>query len=105
MNNLNINFSQIYNDILKTIIQVFDANKLNIGKDMKNNCTFQLFGFDIILDSKLKPYILEINAKPSMTPYNNKDLIYKSKIIEDIFNILKIIKISDKNLFDKIYSF
>ena len=34
----------------------------------RNNC-FEVFGFDILLDSKYKAWLLEINDHPSMNPY------------------------------------
>lgn len=32
-----------------------------------NNMCFEVLGMDVILDSKLKPYLLEVNHSPSFT--------------------------------------
>lgn len=34
---------------------------------------FQIFGFDIMLDDNVKPWLLEINVGPSMDSYNCKN--------------------------------
>jgi tubulin polyglutamylase TTLL6/13 len=33
--------------------------------DQENSLCFEIHGFDMILDHKLKPYILEVNAQAS----------------------------------------
>lgn len=61
---------------------------------------FHLIGFDVLIDSNLKPWILEINANPSLdiTTINiingikkvensNLDIFVKTKILEDAFII------------------
>jgi len=32
--------------------------------DHKNNC-FELYGFDFVLDNKLKPWLIEVNLSPA----------------------------------------
>ena len=49
---------------------------------------FELLGFDIILDSKLKPYLLEVNHAPSFATDSPLDLEIKQKLFQDMFEML-----------------
>jgi len=60
--------SEIKDVIIKTIISVEPqiVHQMNINTKHKNVC-FELYGFDVLLDSKLKPWILEVNVSPSLS--------------------------------------
>lgn len=58
----------------------------------KNNC-FELYGFDILIDSDLRPWILEANLSPSLATDSPLDLAIKSNVITDTFNLIGIKKI------------
>ena len=66
------------------------------SKGVQNNrqC-FQILGFDIMLDKKLKPWLLEVNESPSFNDDTEVDKIVKGGLIEDTFRLLDIKK-SDK---------
>ena len=51
------------------------------------NC-FELYGFDILLDSKLKPWILEVNLAPSLATGSNLDFDVKMNLIKDLLNLV-----------------
>lgn len=62
---------------------------------MKRNCSyrtncFELFGFDVLLDSDLKPWLLEINLSPSLACESPLDTDIKTKLISDTFNLVGI---------------
>jgi hypothetical protein len=65
------------------------------GGSIKSNC-FDLFGFDIILDSDLKPWILEVNLSPSLAFDSPLDFHIKSNLIVDALNIVGIRKVNRK---------
>ncbi|XP_041377177.1 probable tubulin polyglutamylase TTLL9 [Gigantopelta aegis] len=49
---------------------------------------FELYGYDILIDSKLKPWLLEINASPSLTASSKEDYDLKFGLLNDVVNIL-----------------
>ena len=55
---------------------------------------FEILGFDIILDDKLKPYVLEVNHSPSFNTDSPLDKQIKKKVISEA---LKLAWVSSKN--------
>ncbi|KAJ3066792.1 Tubulin polyglutamylase ttll6 [Podochytrium sp. JEL0797] len=51
---------------------------------------FELLGFDIFLDKKLKPWVLEVNHSPSFTCDSPLDLEVKQKVIGDTLGLLNL---------------
>lgn len=52
-----------------------------------SNC-FELFGFDILVDDKLKPWLLEVNHSPGLRLDCATDLIVKRKLLHDVIDLL-----------------
>ena len=90
---LKYDYNIIFKKIKKIIYYIIQASKDQLGqlKSLKNNTCFQLFGVDIILDQQLHPYLLEFNKGPDMTPKNKVDRLIKTKVEEDMFNLVNII--------------
>ena len=59
-------FYEIQNVVLKSLFCVQSA----IIAD--KHC-FELYGFDILIDKELKPWLLEVNSGPAMSMDNNVD--------------------------------
>ena len=61
-------FKKIEDIIIKTIISAEPIlnNSFEMFVPHRNNC-FELLGFDILIDEKLNPWLLEVNMSPSLT--------------------------------------
>lgn len=46
---------------------------------------FEILGFDILLDKKLKPWLLEVNHLPSFNDDTDVDKEIKANLIQDTF--------------------
>ena len=53
----------------------------------RRNC-FELYGFDILIDSELKPWLLEVNLSPSLNCEAPIDMKIKSALICDLLNLV-----------------
>ncbi|KAA0191267.1 hypothetical protein HAZT_HAZT000530 [Hyalella azteca] len=49
---------------------------------------FECYGYDIIIDDQLKPWLIEVNASPSLTSTTANDRILKHKLIDDTLNVV-----------------
>ncbi|OMJ86723.1 hypothetical protein SteCoe_11735 [Stentor coeruleus] len=82
---------RIYDLIIKTVIAIEGLVVDSVRKlALKHNNCFDLFGFDILLDQDLKPWLLEVNLSPSMNTDAPIDLYIKSNLIADAFNLVGI---------------
>lgn len=52
----------------------------------RTNC-FEIFGFDILIDSDLKPWLLEVNLSPSLATDSPLDMAIKTTLLTDSLNI------------------
>jgi len=57
-----------------------------------NRQCFQILGIDIMLDRKLKPWLLEINESASFNDDTEVDKLVKTGLIEDAFRLLDVKK-------------
>jgi len=58
--------------------------------DIYNNMCFEVLGFDIMLDHKFKPWLIEINHTPSFKTDTPLDLRIKKNLIRDTLNLLNL---------------
>lgn len=51
---------------------------------------FEILGIDVMLDSKLKPWLIEVNHTPSFTTDTPFDYQIKSEVIKDTMKLINI---------------
>ena len=107
--NVELLFDKIKDIIIKTLISgqkeiIKTTEKLKLN-DLN---MFNLFGFDIFINDKFDPFLLEVNTRPFMYEYNKYDKIIKSNLFVDTLNIVGITLFShDKKhkAFDKVFNY
>lgn len=84
-------FSQVKDVIVKTLISVEPhiVSNLNKSPGGRNSC-FELYGFDILIDQDLKPWLLEVNVLPSLSSSSPFDKIVKTLLVCDVLTLVGI---------------
>lgn len=49
---------------------------------------FELYGYDLIIDAELKPWLLEVNASPSLTANTRDDYVLKSEMLHGMLDVV-----------------
>lgn len=58
--------------------------------DVENSMCFEILGFDVMLDYKLQPWLLEVNHAPSFGTESELDKMVKDEVIRDAFVLLNL---------------
>jgi len=84
------------NALMMEIENVIIHSLLSVQKIMINDkhC-FELYGFDILLDSNFKPQLIEVNASPSLTANTQADADMKFTLLDDVLTIIDVEKYLD----------
>ncbi|XP_065841067.1 polyglutamylase complex subunit TTLL1-like [Oscarella lobularis] len=76
---------KLWDDIHWLIVHSLKAVQPVMAND--RHC-FECYGYDIMIDSALKPWLIEVNASPSLTSTTVADRVMKFSLISDIINIV-----------------
>ena len=49
---------------------------------------FEVYGFDVLIDEALKPWLIEVNASPSLSASTETDRTLKMGVIADAFHVV-----------------
>lgn len=49
---------------------------------------FEMYGYDIIIDQDLKPWLLEVNASPSLTANTREDYLMKTEMLHGMLDVV-----------------
>ncbi|XP_040842459.1 tubulin polyglutamylase TTLL4 isoform X1 [Ochotona curzoniae] len=81
-------WEKIKDAVVKTIIssEPYVTNLLKMYVRRPYSC-HELFGFDIMLDENLKPWVLEVNISPSLHSNSPLDISIKGQMIRDLLNL------------------
>ncbi|XP_050989309.1 tubulin polyglutamylase TTLL5 isoform X2 [Labeo rohita] len=80
---------QIEDLIIKAVLsaEIHIATACKMFVPHRCNC-FELYGFDVLIDSNLKPWLLEVNLSPSLACDAPLDLKIKASMISDMFSLV-----------------
>ena len=101
---MGLDFTETHNRIKDVIIKTILAAEQPIlqhmgGSKNKNSC-FEIYGFDVIIDAKLKPWLLEVNVSPSLSSSSPYDKIVKTKLLSDSLYLIGF-KMIDRKLMEQ----
>jgi len=101
----NIDYNSVLSRIKDVVIKTCIAHEPQItgsySRCTKNrNVCFEIYGFDILLDNKLRPHLLEINISPSLSSSSPLDKKIKTTLITDTLNLIGVMPY-DRKSYDK----
>ena len=62
---------------------------------------FHILGFDVLITSDLKPYLIEVNHTPSFETSTPLDYDVKKNLIKDTLNLMRITPENKLKTFEK----
>ncbi|XP_055263599.1 tubulin polyglutamylase TTLL6 isoform X3 [Moschus berezovskii] len=103
------NVAQIWRDIedviIKTIISAYPIIKHNyhtcFPHHTLNSACFEILGFDILLDHKLKPWLLEVNHSPSFSTDSWLDKEVKDNLLYDTLVLINLRSCDKKKVLEE----
>ena len=81
----NINIAALWQSICILVLK----SLVIVDEKIPNQpCCFELFGYDVLIDADLRPWLLEVNASPSLARTNPLDIRIKNALIRDIIHLI-----------------
>lgn len=84
-------WARIYDLIVKTVLGTEEDTVTAMERLGIHRCNcFDLLGFDVMVDRQLRPWLLEVNLSPSLAVDSPLDLLVKSTLVADAFNLIGV---------------
>ncbi|CAD5121314.1 DgyrCDS9843 [Dimorphilus gyrociliatus] len=100
---------QIWRDvddvIIKTLVSAYGVLKHNyrtcFPNHFKSSACFEILGFDVMFDKKLRPYVLEVNHSPSFHTDAKLDKEIKEALLHDTMVLINVGAIDKKKVMEE----
>jgi hypothetical protein len=74
--------------LVKTLLSMEQRVVDNLSRlGINRNSCFELYGFDVLLDADLRPWLMEVNIGPSLSCSSPMDRVIKTRLLTDIFHL------------------
>jgi tubulin polyglutamylase TTLL9 len=81
--------NKVFGDTQALIMRTLQA----VQKVMMNDRhVFELYGYDVLIDDTMRPWLVEVNSSPSLTAETPADYHLKFNMLEDMLNIIDMEK-------------
>lgn len=85
---------KVREEIARVVVKTLLAVKPSLTRATSNlsflGGFFELYGFDLMLDAKLKPWLIEVNTLPSLASTSPLDYAVKTNVVADLLNLAMI---------------
>lgn len=80
---------KILDKLKKDIDEVYVISLKTVQNCINNDFhCFELYGFDILIDNKFRPWLIEVNASPSLLNTTKNDYMMKKHVLNDLINVV-----------------
>ena len=91
-------FAKIEDIAIKTLISVEHHMISSLSSQKYRSSCFELYGFDVLIDSDLNPWLLEVNILPSLSSSSIMDKMIKTSLMCDIFTLIGVVPYNKNDL-------
>lgn len=89
---MGVNYSEVMSKIKDVCLKALMAVEPQIVSQLRHtkhrNQCFEIYGFDVLIDSSLKPWLLEVNVLPSLSSSSPFDKWVKSMLLSDTLHLI-----------------
>ena len=93
-------FGRIKDVCIKTLMSVEPYIISQMRATKHRNCSFEVYGFDVLVDANLKPWLLEVNVAPSLSSSSPFDKQVKSMLLSDSFHLMGFSVFDRKQIYE-----